>query len=1366
MEFRILGPLEVADGDRLAPLASAKERALLALLLLEPNRVVPAERLIDQLWDGRPPESAATSLRVLVSRLRKTLARLDDAELIVTRAPGYVLTASPGDIDASRFDALVTRGRSLLTAGDAEAAAGLLRQALELWRGPALSDVADLAAARAEAVRLEESRLTVLEDRVEADLGAGRHGPLCAELESLTRAHPLRERLWSQRMVALYRAGRQADALRAYQDLRTILGDELGIEPSPEVTRLDAAIVRQDPTIDWRRATAALVRADEGDLPTGVVTLLLTDIAGSTPLWESSPSAMADALIVHDDLIRNAVTAAGGRVLKARGEGDGTFSVFARATDAADAALDAQRAIAATDWPGALTLPVRMAIHTGETVERDGDYFGTEVNRAARLRSVADGGQIVVSASTAQVIVDHLHNAELVELGEQALRGLSRPEEVFELRPIGVGDDVAFEPAPPTEAPSLPEPLARGVAGVFVGREADLERLDAIWSDVVANESHLVLLAGEAGIGKSRLAAEFARRVFDADATVLFGRCDEDGGEPYQPFAEAIRDYASGSGRGALQNSPHLGRLIPDVAQQLGFAPAPSLGDADAERRALFDAVASLLSSAPTPVLLVLDDLHWAARPTLLMLRHLMRTRGEVPVMVVATYRDTDVDRAHPLSGSLADLRRDVALTRMGLVGLDVAGVVAYVEATAGQTLEAAERELADAVHEHTEGNPFFVVEMMRHLVETGAVWREDGRWHTDMTSIDQAGLPEGVRDVIGRRLARLSEIANRALGIAAVIGPEFALQVLERVDERDSTEQLLDALEDCLRSGLIRESAPGRYAFTHALIRQTLYDEMMSTRRARMHRQVGEAIESLPDHDKQVEALAHHFAEAALDGQVGKAVAYALASGRRARDRLAHEEAIKHYERGIALLELDDVMDRTQRAELLHELAIARWSSGDRPGAQEAAVAAAADAAEIGDATRLAGVAALVAGLSELGIEDAATEKICEQALRALADDELASRARVMSALSRYRAVALGRGVEASALAAEALELARRAGQPQVTISAINAQILAWQGLGKPHDQLALAHELVALADSSDNDRARAEGVVARAQANLELGETRSVADDVVELRALSRTYRWWLPAAFAALFGWALEAMAGRFSEAQALEEEAAGLARGSLDVTIAAIGAAGARMVLQGRIDEGVRYVKPLLGLSPGVMDAMSAAMDAYEHALHGDFDAATVELRGLLAGDEIYYGLDSLRPVMLMLLTETVARTRDTTSADTIAAAFADYPSQFLPVGRGGALYGTADRCRGILATMRQRWDEAEGFFAAALELETRAAAPTFAAATQYWLAQMLVERGRPEDRARAEALLTESLAAARSLGLALVEHDAEALLASM
>ena len=246
MEFRILGPLEVWDGGGEVSLGGPKPRALLAVLLLHPNEVVPADRLIDELWGEDSPEDAAAALRVNVSRLRKALPQ----DVLTTRSPGYVLRVEPDELDLHRFERLVDEGRSLLARGLAADASERLRDALSLWRGPALADFAYESFAQAAIARLEEIRLAAVELRIDADLALGRHDELVGELEALVAEHPLRERLRRYLMTALYRSGRQAEALDAYQDARRALVDELGIDPSPALQELERAILRQDPSLD------------------------------------------------------------------------------------------------------------------------------------------------------------------------------------------------------------------------------------------------------------------------------------------------------------------------------------------------------------------------------------------------------------------------------------------------------------------------------------------------------------------------------------------------------------------------------------------------------------------------------------------------------------------------------------------------------------------------------------------------------------------------------------------------------------------------------------------------------------------------------------------------------------------------------------------------------------------------------------------------------------------------------------------------------------------------------------------------------------------------------------------------------------
>ena len=367
MEFRVLGPLEVLDDSGVPViLRSSRERAVLALLLLSPNRVVSSERLADDLWGDRPPESAAHALQVNISRLRKALRDAGAEDVLVTRSPGYLVEVDPDAVDAARFEALLARSREESARGDHANAAATLREALGLWRGPALADVADAPLARAEAARLEEARLTALEERLDADLACGRHGELVAELDALTRAHPLRERLWGQRMVALYRSGRQADALRAYQDLRTVLGDELGLDPSSTLQRLEGAILRQEPELDWQpRAAAEPPRhpSPAGAVPAaGVVTFLFTDLVGSTELLDTLGDDAAETLRrTYFSLLRRAVSEAGGDEVK--NLGDGLMVVFSSPMDALRCATDIQEAIARSQ-PGSTRRPPRRSGRT------------------------------------------------------------------------------------------------------------------------------------------------------------------------------------------------------------------------------------------------------------------------------------------------------------------------------------------------------------------------------------------------------------------------------------------------------------------------------------------------------------------------------------------------------------------------------------------------------------------------------------------------------------------------------------------------------------------------------------------------------------------------------------------------------------------------------------------------------------------------------------------------------------------------------------------------------------------------------------------------------------------------------------------
>jgi predicted ATPase/class 3 adenylate cyclase/DNA-binding SARP family transcriptional activator len=456
MDFRILGPLEALDEGESVALGGAKRRAVLALLLLHANETVSAERLVDELWGEQAPATAAKTLQAHVSRLRKSLSGVGGAagDVLLTRPHGYLLAIEHDRLDANRFERLLADGQSLLADDRPDEALSKLEDALALWRGPPLADLAYEPFAQAEIARLDDLRVVAMEALVEAKLALGRHADVIGTLEGLVDEHPYRERLRAQLMLALYRTDRQADALQAYQNARAKLVEELGIEPGERLRELERAVLAQDPALAHtpppppepaRAEPEAPTKADP-ELPSGVVTFLLTDIEGSSGLWEAGFDAMAASLELHDELIAQAVDAHDGRLLKTKGEGDSTLTVFRRASDAITAAVALQRLLEGADWPLPLGPRVRIALHTGEAHERGGDYFGPALNRGARLRALAKGGSVLLSQTTAEIVSDRLPpGAALVDLGRRELRGLTRPEEVFELHVKAVPGSAAEE---------------------------------------------------------------------------------------------------------------------------------------------------------------------------------------------------------------------------------------------------------------------------------------------------------------------------------------------------------------------------------------------------------------------------------------------------------------------------------------------------------------------------------------------------------------------------------------------------------------------------------------------------------------------------------------------------------------------------------------------------------------------------------------------------------------------------------------------------------------------------------------------------------------------------------------------------------
>lgn len=912
------GGVEVEIDGRVLPdalIGGRQGRLVLAYLVCERDRAVRREELADLLWPDRLPDSWAASLSAVISRLRRLFSEAGlDGQSAITSTPGsYQLILPAGSrIDLEDLAAAVATAEDAAAGGDVDRALAAAADAEAIAARGFLADDCEWVDARRDAVRDLRVRAAIAQSVTHLRAAAAGRS-----IEAARRAvdlDPAKEAAHRQLMRALGAAGERGEALRVWERCRITLVEDLGIEPSPETE----AVYRQ--LIDTTPPPTTT------ELPSGVVTFLLTDIVESSALWEENPAAMAKALERHDAIIGETVAAHGGTLLKSKLEGDATVSVFARATGAVTGALALLDALAGEPWPAGAAPRLRMAMHTGEAFERGGDYFGPALNRAARLRGLAGADEVLCSQAVAELVRDHLPpDTTLHDRGHRNLRGLSRGENVFQLVRSAAGE---VSTAPHRNVPTItqpPVPAALAGAGPFVGRKDELRELVALWDQCVAGRPRAGLIGGEPGVGKSRLAGEIARRAHAAGALVLYGRCDEDLAAPLQPFIEAVRVLAPALGAARLRQLrgvDELTRVVPEVADLLPESAPAVRADPDTQRLALFDAVTQLLvgASREAPVLLVLDDLHWAGKTTLSLLRHLLRGAKESRLLVVGTYRDTELARTHPLAATLADLRRDSDTHRIALGGLGAAEVEAYLAAI-GNTDRALGRELAEI----TSGNPFFLIEVVRHVEESGGAWQP-------------GTLPEGVREATGRRLSRLSDAANDALAVAAVAGTTFDLALVEQVQGVE----LVDPIAEACQAGLVMEEPGtlGRFRFAHALVRQVLLAELVSLKRVRLHRTIAELLETAPpaaDADARLADLAYHWYECASTGSADRAVIACRHAADRAMERVAYEEAGDLYAMALQALEWIDDADPETRAALHLARCDALLTAGDVTGARGA---------------------------------------------------------------------------------------------------------------------------------------------------------------------------------------------------------------------------------------------------------------------------------------------------------------------------------------------------------------------------------------------------------------------------------------------
>jgi class 3 adenylate cyclase len=673
-----------------------------------------------------------------------------------------------------------------------------------------------------------------------------------------------------------------------------------------------------------------------------LASILITDLVGSTGLESRVGPARADELRrEHFDVLGGAIDACEGREIK--NTGDGVMVAFGSPSGAVECGVQMQQLMERRNRSTDEQLHLRIGMSTGEATVEDGDYFGMPSIEAARLCDKAPSDGILVSAA-AKMLVGRSESVSFESVGLLELKGIPEPSEAFAVawEPLG-GEEVVGGSVLPAALRSVPQ-----VA--YVGRAEEHRWLGRMSREARDGERRIGFLCGEPGIGKTRLAAHTALDNHNAGFTVCWGAATEDLGAPYGPWIQALSHYVEHAPDDVLaahveRHGGEITRLVRDsLGARAAGVPAPEKADPETERYLLFEAVAGLIQTASgqSPLLLVLDDLQWADGQTLSLLKHVAAATSDCPLLVLGIYRESDLDRGHPLAGVLADLHRLDGVERHSLTGLELDEIAEVVKVVAGIEMDATGRELARDVAQETDGNPFFVAEIIRHLSESGAISQgPDGQWEL-RSPIADLGLPHSLREVVCRRVERLGDELERILTVASVIGLTFDVEVLDLLVEGDE-EDLLDALEGALKASVLVESPErvGRFRFAHRLIKRALYDAIGATRRGRLHRRVAEALEqlSLTDSGEQLVArfledtvgsaggsaaiLAYHWREA---GDSQRAVDYLMKAAERAQLEGAQAETVALFNQALELIPEGDA-ERRRDVNLKRAVAFARYS-------------------------------------------------------------------------------------------------------------------------------------------------------------------------------------------------------------------------------------------------------------------------------------------------------------------------------------------------------------------------------------------------------------------------------------------------------
>lgn len=1062
-----------------------------------------------------------------------------------------------------------------------------------------------------------------------------------------------------------------------------------------------------------------------------VVTFLFTDVVGFTQLTERLGDEGAQEILrIHNSLLRAEVAEHSGSEVKAMG--DGFMITFQSPTSALTCAGAIQQAIARhNEEQPTREFMVRMGLNAGEAIQEEGDFFGAAVIVAARIAALAEGGEILTSEAVKQ-LGQGLRGVEYKFKGEFHLKGLREPYRIYR---VVVG---------PAERPSVAA-LRRPR---FVGRKEELADLQRSLEQVLTGSGLFLLLTGEAGVGKTRLAEELASHARSLGLRVYRGHCYEtEGAPPYMPFVEILHDYIQGRPDDVLldelgEDAAEIARLAPELARRIPIdgdsAPLPP----EQERYRLLEAVRRWLRrmAGRRPTFLLIEDLHWAEPASCVLLRHLAATLAAAPIFILGTCREEDIEASSSLTAALAEFGRVQVYRRARLAGLDVPAIRELL-ATMGR--DESPQGLAEALFQETAGNPFFIAELVNHLHMEGKLLDRDGRWRAGV-SPEEWDVPESVRAVTQRRLSGLREETCKVLAVASVAGRDFTYDLLEALAEVPA-DTLVDSLDEAIRMGMIeeREGAVASFRFSHQLTQQTLYNNLSGIRRGRLHLRVSEALDE--GARAEPEQIAHHLRRAEGMAPVEKTRRYLTLAADKARRAAAWERAADYYKQAFELTPVDQ---ERERAQLLRYVGDARSGFGDWEGAVASWQEAMDTFERLGDRDAVGWIGFSLRKLYGFrGQFDEASE-VVQRSLRVLGDSDTEIRSRLL-AQAGFSVSAFGGPTEAERLLDQSMEIANRLDSPAALgFSAFirGMHCLNYCRLAEAADWL---NKSVTWSLAGDDLATASQVSSSRRHVLLMLGELSEAERSMDEEQRLARKAGSFLALCDTRWISSEIACLRGDLPEAEALNGQLLNL----INASQAESGTPGALM--------NRAYIRFLQGYWDEFEDLLSEAISSHERmsaapiddprpvllllralAGHGD------EARAMLPEVQRYFDFDDPWTTSLGEARTTLAAALAVLDEKKAAAELYQPLKEWTGVS-GYVLTGASSipqlvsRALGMVAAASGRLDEAIEHFETAIHQAREMAATTELAEACHWYASSLLERGRAEDRGRARNLIAEA-----------------------